>query len=219
MGSSPHAGRPTRARATEATSIEGMRSLDATSVESMKNPGVTAIVDDGRNLRARSIAVVPSTMVESTMGASTATAATGGTEPEVRHAHPPFPRRQVRLLQTGPRVGQPGREGVLLVRRDNESMQNPGGLVPARVRRGPADGARTGQRRCGGRGWRWSCRSSARRWKPGPQDFACSLHQAGRRRADRASPATPVAGEAAAAPWPRSRRAATSAPSRRRPWR
>ena len=31
-----------------------------------------------------------------------------------------------------------------------ESMQNRGGLVLARVRRGPADGAGTGQRRCGG---------------------------------------------------------------------
>ena len=53
------------------------------------------------------------------MGASTATAATGGTEPKVRHAHPPVPLRQVRPLQTGPRVGQPGREGVLFVRHDN----------------------------------------------------------------------------------------------------
>ena len=32
----------------------------------------------------------------------------------------------------------------------DESIQNRGGLVLARVRRGPADGARTGQRRCGG---------------------------------------------------------------------
>ncbi len=96
-----------------------MRSLDATSAGSMKNPGVTAIVDDGRSLRARSIAVVPSTMAVSTMGASTATADTGGTEPEVRHAHPPVPPRQVSLLRTGPRGGQPGREGVLFVRRGN----------------------------------------------------------------------------------------------------
>jgi hypothetical protein len=50
----------------------------------------------------------------------------------------------------------------------SESMQNRGGLVLARVRRGPADGARTGQRRCGGWGWRWSCRSPAWRWKPAP---------------------------------------------------
>ncbi len=34
--------------------------------------------------------------------------------------------------------------------RATESIQNRGGLVLARVRRGPADGARTGQRRCGG---------------------------------------------------------------------
>ncbi len=34
--------------------------------------------------------------------------------------------------------------------RGYESMQNRGGLGLARVRRGPADGSRMGQRRCGG---------------------------------------------------------------------
>ncbi len=61
-------------------------------------------------------------MAVSTMVASTATADTGGTEPGVRHAHPPVPPRRVRLLQTVPRVGQPGREGVLFVRRGNAAL-------------------------------------------------------------------------------------------------